>query len=103
MNAESEWIVAEVPELRMINDKLWQAVKARQSEIADKYVNVTEAIREAQSNRLNGMRRPKALFSGSIHCGVCGGPCALRGQDTLCVFGPCYQWLLREHPHDRTG
>src|ERR1700688_331489 len=48
MNAESEWIVAEVPELRIIDDELWQAVKARQSEIADKYVNVTEAIREAQ-------------------------------------------------------
>jgi site-specific DNA recombinase len=81
MNAESEWIVAEVPELRIIDDELWQAVKARQSEIADKYVNVTEAIREAQSNRLNGLRRPKALFSGLIHCGVCGGPCSLRGQD----------------------
>ena len=27
------------------------------------------------------MRRPKALFSGLIHCGVCGGPCSLRGQD----------------------
>src|SRR5712692_3112475 len=81
MNAESEWIVAEVPELRIIDDELWQAVKTRQSEIANKYVNVTEAIREAQSNRLNGMRRPKALFSGLIHCGVCGGPCSLRGQD----------------------
>src|SRR6266567_3905908 len=81
MNAESEWIVAEVPELRIVDDELWQAVKTRQSEIADKYVNVTEAIREAQSNRLNGLRRPKALFSGLIHCGVCGGPCSLRGQD----------------------
>src|SRR5712692_1846698 len=74
MNAESEWIITEVPELRIIDDELWQAVKTRQSEIADKYVNVTEAIREAQSNRLNGLRRPKALFSGLIHCGVCGGP-----------------------------
>src|ERR1700722_9237177 len=81
MNAESEWIVAEVPELRIIDDELWQAAKTRQSEIADKYVNVTEATREAQSNRLNGLRRPKALFSGLIHCGVCGGPCSLRGQD----------------------
>ena len=81
MNAESEWIVAEVPELRIIDDELWQAAKTRQSEIADKYVNVTDAIREAQSNRLNGLRRPKALFSGLIHCGVCGGPCSLRGQD----------------------
>jgi site-specific DNA recombinase len=81
MNAESEWIVAEVPELRIIDDELWQAVKTRQRESADKYVNVTEAMREAQSNRLNGLRRPKALFSGLIHCGVCGGPCSLRGQD----------------------
>jgi site-specific DNA recombinase len=27
------------------------------------------------------LRRPKALFSGLIHRGVCGGPCSLRGQD----------------------
>jgi site-specific DNA recombinase len=81
MNAESEWVVTEVPELRIIDDELWQAVKTRQSEIAEKYVNVTEAIREAQSNRLNGLRRPKALFSGLIYCGVCGGPYSLRGQD----------------------
>ena len=81
MNAESEWIVAEVPELRIIDDELWQAVKTRQSEIAEKYANVTEAIREAQSNRLNGLRRPKALFSGLIYCGVCGGRYSLRGQD----------------------
>ncbi|MGM4990162.1 recombinase family protein [Tardiphaga sp. 841_E9_N1_2] len=33
-NAESEWIVVEVPELRIIDDELWQAVKTPQSEIA---------------------------------------------------------------------
>ncbi len=81
MNVESEWIVTEVPELRIIDDELWQAVKARQSEIADKYVNVIETVREAQSNRLNGLHRPKSLFSGLIYCGVCGGPYSLRGQD----------------------
>lgn len=56
-------------------------MKARQSEIADKYVNVIETVREAQSNRLNGLHRPKSLFSGLIYCGVCGGPYSLRGQD----------------------
>lgn len=36
------------------------AGKARQTEIADKYVNVTEAIREHHAkNRLNSARRPK--------------------------------------------
>jgi site-specific DNA recombinase len=42
MNAEPGWIVGAVPELRIIDDELWQAVKARQGEIADKYVNVTD-------------------------------------------------------------
>src|SRR5260221_723408 len=64
MNAESEWIVAEVPELRIIDDELWQAVKARQSEIADKYVNVTEAIREAQSNRRTVCADRRRCFPG---------------------------------------
>jgi len=32
MNAESEWILAEVPELRIIDDELWQAVKARRGD-----------------------------------------------------------------------
>lgn len=81
MNPESEWIITEVPELRIINDEDWQSVKARQREVADKYANVIEAVREAHSNRLNGLHQPKALFSGLIYCGVCGGPYSLRGQD----------------------
>ena len=69
-------------ELRIVDDKLWQAVKARQSEIADKYVNVTEAVREHHANnRLNGARRPKSLLSGLIFCGCCSGPYSLRGAD----------------------
>jgi site-specific DNA recombinase len=81
LNPESEWIITEVPDLRIIDDMVWQSVKARQSEIIGKYANVIEAVRKAQSNRLNGMHRPKALFSGLIWCGICSGPYSLRGQD----------------------
>jgi site-specific DNA recombinase len=57
-------------------------VKAKQKEIADKFVNVTEAVREHHSNkRLNSARRPKSLFSGLVFCGGCDGPCSLRGAD----------------------
>jgi hypothetical protein len=78
----SEWLVTEVPELRIVDDELWQSVKTRQGEIAEKYVNVTEAVREHhRSNRLNGVRRPKSLLSGLIFCGVCSGPYSLRGAD----------------------
>ena len=70
-----------MPELRIVNDALWQAVKARQGELTEKYANVIEAVRNANANRLNGVRRPRHLLSGLLKCGVCGGPYAMRGQD----------------------
>ncbi len=82
LNPEAEWIVTDVPELRIVDDELWQAVRARQDEIADKFANVTEAVRaHHQKNRLNGARRPKSLLSGLVFCGCCGGPYSLRGAD----------------------
>ncbi|MFB9948929.1 recombinase family protein [Rhizobium puerariae] len=81
-NPESEWIVTDVPHLRIVDDELWQAVRTRQGEISEKYVNVTEAVRKHHTkNRLNGTRRPKSLLSGLIYCGGCGGPYSLRGAD----------------------
>ena len=82
LNPESEWLVTKVPALRIVDDALWQAVKIRQAEISDKYVNVIDAVREHHANnRLNGARRPKSLLSGLIFCGCCGGPYSLRGSD----------------------
>jgi site-specific DNA recombinase len=82
LNLESDWIVTEVPHLRIVDDELWQSVKARQQGITEKYVSVIEAVREHHaSNRLNGARRPKSLLSGLIFCGCCKGPYSLRGSD----------------------
>ncbi|WP_239648526.1 recombinase family protein [Komagataeibacter europaeus] len=88
LNSESEWVVTEVPDLRIVDDALWQATKARQSVIAEKYVNVTEAVRaHHKRNRLNGTRRPKSLLSGLLFCGLCGGPYTLRGSDRFACSG----------------
>lgn len=82
INPQSEWIVSEVPELRILDDGLWQAVKARQTQIADKYVNVISAVRKHhKENRLNGARRPKSLLSGLVFCGCCANTYTLRGSD----------------------
>ena len=82
LNPAAEWIVREVPELRIVDDQLWQAVRTRQGEIAEKFANVTEAVRaHHKKNRLNGKRRPKSLLSGLVFCGCCGGPYSLRGAD----------------------
>jgi site-specific DNA recombinase len=66
LNPESARIVTEVPELRIVDDALWQAVRTRQ---------------EAIQNRLRGAHRPKSLLSGLVYCGCCGGPYSLRGAD----------------------
>ncbi|PJO50036.1 recombinase family protein [Brucella pituitosa] len=82
LNPVSEWIIKDVPELRIVDDELWQSVRARQGEIAEKYINVTEAVQKHhKKNRLNGTRRPKSLLSGLVFCGCCGGPYSLRGAD----------------------
>ncbi|MCV2448999.1 recombinase family protein [Paracoccus sp. DMF] len=75
MNPEAEWVITDVPDLLIVDQDLWQAVKARQAEIAEKFANVTEAVRaHHKKNRLNGVRRPKSLLSELVFCGCCGGP-----------------------------
>ncbi|WP_079211269.1 recombinase family protein [Brucella pituitosa] len=82
LNPESEWIIKDVPELRIVDDELWQSVRVRQGEIAEKFANVTEAVRKHhKKNRLNGTRRPKSLLSGLVFCSCCSGPYSLRGAD----------------------
>ena len=82
LNPETDWIIKDVPELRIVDDELWQAARGRQSEIAQNFAKVTEGVREHhRQNRLNGARRPRSLLSGLITCGCCGGPYALRGAD----------------------
>jgi site-specific DNA recombinase len=81
LNPREKWITAEVPELRIVDDALWQAAKARQGELTIKYASVITATRAARINRLNGTHRPRSLLSGLLACGCCGGSFSLRGQD----------------------
>lgn len=75
LNPRSEWIVNEVPQLRIVEDDLWQAVKARQA-----------ATRRTMQDGIVRARRPKYLFSKLTKCGVCGGGFTLSSRDTLRCF-----------------
>ena len=72
-NPEAEWIRTEVPELRIVDDALWQAAKARQAELAKLFAATTIGVREARAKRLSTTRRPVFLLSGLLTCGSCGG------------------------------
>jgi site-specific DNA recombinase len=78
INPTSEWVTTEVPELRIVDDRLWQAVKARQQAILVTHAN---AIAGQRANRLNSTRRSKSLLSGLLTCADCGGPYVLHGRD----------------------
>ncbi len=81
INPREKWITTEVPELRIVDDSLWQAAKARQGELVVKYAKTIASTRAAFANRLNSTHRPRSLLSGLLVCGCCGGPFSLRGQD----------------------
>ena len=68
-NPESEWVIQEAPELRILDDDLWQAVKARQGE--NKIERDDNG--DADVSAINYRRRPKYLFSGLTKCACCGG------------------------------
>ena len=74
-----ERIVAHVPELRILDAVLWHVAKARQREPAERYATAFAATRNACISRMNVVHRSRYLFSGPLECGICGGPCAIRG------------------------
>ncbi|MFC3118863.1 recombinase family protein [Jhaorihella thermophila] len=72
-NPPEEWVIEEVPHLRIVDDELWNAVKARQQE-ARKAMGVDGSARPERA------RRPRYLFSGLLVCGACGGGYTLVGK-----------------------
>ena len=57
-NPESEWVISQVPALRIVDDEQWAAVQAR-------YATVQRKWRTAESGkRFRQFVRPKYLFTG---------------------------------------
>jgi site-specific DNA recombinase len=70
-NPESEWTTANVPELRIVSDELFEAVQAQMAGRAH--------IAKGGSIRVNN--RPKRLLSGLLKCRACGSGMAVAGVD----------------------
>ena len=65
----SEWLITVAPELRIIDQDLWEAAQARTQAIRDK----TSKQQRAGSKTKGGGGVSKYVFSGLLRCGCCGG------------------------------
>lgn len=81
INPESEWIRTELPELRIVDEELWQTARQRQTEIAKQFENVTKGVRAYHARHVNELRRPSFLLSGLLKCGCCGGNYGIITRD----------------------
>jgi site-specific DNA recombinase len=77
-NPDSAWIVQAVPDLRIIDADLWEAVQRRLADIRE-----TPAVQKAREQKFWLNRRAKHLLTGLAECGVCGGRLASVGRDYL--------------------
>lgn len=62
-----QWTVRPAPELRIVDDRLWEAVSARRARF--------------DGTRAEQQRRPKRLLSGLVECGCCGGRYIVIGAE----------------------
>jgi hypothetical protein len=81
MNPPTEWIMKAVPELRIVDDELWNGVQARYASVQHKWKSGEEG------KRFNQFRRPKYLFSGVTKCGECGAGFITYSREQLGCFG----------------
>ncbi|RWR04250.1 recombinase family protein [Paenirhodobacter populi] len=68
-NPESDWVIQDAPDLRILDDALWNAVKERQK--GNAIAQDTDGLKDPAL--VNTRRRPKYLFSGLTKCACCGG------------------------------
>ncbi len=67
LNPEHEWILADAPDLRIIDDDLWDLAQALKARFA--------------SRAGNKRQTKKRLLSGLIKCGCCGGGMTIARRD----------------------
>ena len=66
LNPEEQWVIHEVPDLRIVSQELWERVKVRQASVS---------LSRSTSSEAAGFwdrRRPRYLLSGLVKCAECG-------------------------------
>lgn len=77
-NPPEKWVIQDNPELRIVDQDLWDRTQERLGLIAASPVST--GIRESA---FWTMRRPKRILSGLIYCGCCGHKMSGVGKDYI--------------------
>src|SRR5712691_8882740 len=77
-NPETEWIRQEVSDLRIVEQELWESVRARLDGIY-----ASAPVTKARAREFWKHRRTKHLLTGSVRCAECGSPYSSAGRHYL--------------------
>ena len=78
LNPREQWIITDVPDMRIVDDALWARVKHRQGEI-----DATPRVQAIRETRFWEKKRTVHLLTGLLRCGSCDGGFAAVGKDYL--------------------
>jgi hypothetical protein len=82
LNPESAWVIDQQPELRIVDDVLWERVQSRLDAIREKF-----GADDPDRNRYWEKRRSQHVLSDNVVCGCCGRPMTNVGKDYLACTG----------------
>ena len=77
-NPHHLWEKQDVPHLRIVDEAVWDAAKARQEAMRE---GIKRKAATADGNPLNETHRARFLLSGLMRCGCCGGGYTIIGKD----------------------
>lgn len=80
VNPPEQWITTECPDLRILDQELWDAAKRQRQEVAQTYSTMLSRLAATRAAALNSTHRPRKLLSRLLVCGHCGGSYVGRGQ-----------------------
>lgn len=81
MNPEEEWVRKDVPDLRIVDEYLWQAVKSRQDAQEQKHGALRDGVRKAREARARVLAPGSSHFARLLTCAACGGDFCPVGRD----------------------
>jgi site-specific DNA recombinase len=87
VNPPSEWIIEEVPDLRILGGQLWQTVADRLEDVEN-----LPRSRKIRESRFWERRRPGYLLTGLVRCGSCGG-IVTQSAETTSPALPSAKWV----------